>query len=138
MGKLIKTPEFDNVKGFEKERNGLFEVKTKVTKSGFVMVNLDARANMEEEPKFEDVELAAGGRKMEKSKWVAELRFEGQFNWKLAACNNTTKREASQKNTFSPQALFGWILNRSQGANNEVSVFPMTRICCSLRLVHKR
>jgi len=129
MGRLVKAPEFDNVKGFEKERNGLFEVKTTVSRSGFVMVNHDGSSLNVVEPKFEDVELAARGQKIEKSKWVAEWRFEGQFNWKLAASNKNSENEASQRNTIFPQVLFGWVLSRFKQENNEVSVFPTTRIC---------
>ncbi|PSS14887.1 hypothetical protein M430DRAFT_73793, partial [Amorphotheca resinae ATCC 22711] len=39
-GKLLKAPEFENVKGFEKDLNGLWEVKTEIRES-MVFINFD-------------------------------------------------------------------------------------------------
>jgi phenylpropionate dioxygenase-like ring-hydroxylating dioxygenase large terminal subunit len=80
-GMLVKAPEFENIPGFDKSKNALWEVKTEVINS-LVFVNFDAR----------DQDRMGFGNSMEPfKKWkmkdlrcATEWKVEGQFNWKLA------------------------------------------------------
>jgi phenylpropionate dioxygenase-like ring-hydroxylating dioxygenase large terminal subunit len=81
-GKLVKAPEFDDVPGFDKSMNALWEVKTKVINS-LVFVNFDAGE------KVSDVELKKSTKPLEKwnmkdMRCTAEWKIDGRFNWKLA------------------------------------------------------
>lgn len=83
-GQLVKAPQFDNVPGFEKAQNGLFEIHTRVSGSGFVFVNLDAGRDGEIEDWNGDGDGFArrngfGGN----VNLVGGEVLEGEFNWKL-------------------------------------------------------
>jgi phenylpropionate dioxygenase-like ring-hydroxylating dioxygenase large terminal subunit len=75
-GRLIKAPEFDNVPGFDKGKNGLWEVKTEV-REGMVFVNFDARPSAEASRQWDTARMT----------YVADFRFEVAANWKsLGMC----------------------------------------------------
>lgn len=81
-GKLLKAPEFENVKGFEKDLNGLWEVKTEIRES-MVFINFDVGNEVTSQ--------VLGGLEMDlrrwrtcEMEWVDEWKVEGNFNWKLA------------------------------------------------------
>jgi len=79
---LVKAPEFENVAGFDKSKNALWEVKTDVINS-LVFVNFDARDHVQ------NVEFGNSMKpfktwKMKDMRCAAEWKVEGQFNWKLA------------------------------------------------------
>ena len=79
-GKLIKAPEFEDVKGFEKEMNGLWEVNVEVRES-MIFVNFNAGADVE------PLQLGKYEKQMRryaKSECILEWTCEGAFNWKLA------------------------------------------------------
>lgn len=89
LGELVKAPHFDDVPGFEKSQNGLFEINTRVSGSGFVFVNLDAGkevGNVEIGVAAAKVDEFAGrmgvGRKNGLS-WKGGGVLEAGFNWKL-------------------------------------------------------
>ncbi len=80
-GKLIKAPEFDKVPGFDKEINGLWEVKIEIIES-MVFVNFDARGEVGR------LSLAEGESrlkswKISKMQHREDWKVEGAFNWKL-------------------------------------------------------
>jgi phenylpropionate dioxygenase-like ring-hydroxylating dioxygenase large terminal subunit len=80
-GKLVKAPEFENVPGFDKSMNALWEVKIEVINS-MVFVNFDARKTVP------DVELKWTKKfetwNMEDIRCTAEWKVDARFNWKLA------------------------------------------------------
>ncbi|EHK99048.1 putative Biphenyl dioxygenase subunit alpha [Glarea lozoyensis 74030] len=81
-GKLIKAPEFDNVSGFDKSKNGLWGVRLRI-REGLVYINL-ACENVDE------AQLATSARDMSvnwsnmKLQSAEEWKFDVDFNWKLA------------------------------------------------------
>lgn len=85
-GHLIKAPEFDKVPGFDKGKNGLWEVKTEV-REGMVFINFDARPNVEASS-LEDSETVVLRRwGTATMTYVADFRFEVAANWKsLGMC----------------------------------------------------
>lgn len=81
----MKAPQFDDVPGFDKSQNSLFEVHTHTTDQGMVFVNLNS-----DEPVAFDTELASslGGFSRvagvtAKSAWVSGQTLSGDFNWKV-------------------------------------------------------
>jgi phenylpropionate dioxygenase-like ring-hydroxylating dioxygenase large terminal subunit len=81
-GKLIKAPEFENVAGFDKDMNGLWELKLEVRES-MIFVNFDASIASR------SLELGSATQSLKrwgtaKLAWLAEWKFDGNFNWKMA------------------------------------------------------
>lgn len=83
-GKLVKAPEFENVDGFDKNLNGLWELKVRV-EEGLVFVNFDAGAESEGiDQTMSDLEPVPRNWDVEKMSLIAEWKIEGKFNWKIA------------------------------------------------------
>lgn len=81
----MKAPQFDDVPGFDKSQNSLFEVHTHTTDQGMIFVNLNSG-----EPAALDSAVASslsGFARMAgleaKSTWVAGQTLSGDFNWKV-------------------------------------------------------
>ncbi|KAJ6150310.1 hypothetical protein N7471_001509 [Penicillium samsonianum] len=86
-GRLVKAPQFDDVPGFDKSQNSLFEVHTHTTDQGMIFVNLNSG-----EPATLDSAVASslsGFARIAgleaKSTWVAGQTLSGDFNWKVGA-----------------------------------------------------
>jgi hypothetical protein len=120
-GKLIKAPEFENVKGFEKDLNNLWEVKTEIRES-MVFVNFDV-GNEVTSQVLGEVETQIKSWKLGEMNWIAEWKFEGKFNWKLAGkhCRTswssyilrlvaTTLSHNPCKKTWFPLPQFGCVV----------------------------
>lgn len=81
----MKAPQFDDVPGFDKSQNSLFEVHTHTTDQGMVFVNLKSS-----DPAVFDNDVASSlsgfariaGLKAE-SAWVSGQTLSGDFNWKV-------------------------------------------------------
>lgn len=82
-GRLVKAPQFDDVPGFDKSQNSLFEVHTHTTDQGLIFVNL----NSGEPAVFDGVASALSGLAglRGKSTWVSGLTLSGDFNWKAGS-----------------------------------------------------
>ncbi|KAF8858672.1 ISP domain-containing protein, partial [Acephala macrosclerotiorum] len=94
-GRLTKAPEFDNVPGFDKEANALWEVALEVRQS-LLFVNLDAGEPTQE--------LALGDVGSLLSKWrvpemrcISDWKFEAAFNWKLLGLPGVVRLESIQR-----------------------------------------
>lgn len=82
-GHLVKAPHFDDVAGFEKSENGLFEIHTRVSETGFIFVNLDAGPVVSEVEMGSLDSLASRNGVGAKSTWIGGQTLEGKFGWKL-------------------------------------------------------
>ena len=90
-GNLIKAPEFENIAGFEKEKNGLWEVNTEI-REGMVFVNFDTRRDVES--------VIPGELEVALRKWdigtmncIADWKVEAPVNWKcLGMCTSLRSR----------------------------------------------
>ncbi|KAK0105061.1 hypothetical protein ONS96_004464 [Cadophora gregata f. sp. sojae] len=80
-GKLVKAPEFDKVPGFDKETNGLWEIKTSIVLS-MVYVNFDASTHVDSFD-LHGSEVLLRKWSVSKMKCLEEWKTEGAFNWKL-------------------------------------------------------
>jgi nitrite reductase/ring-hydroxylating ferredoxin subunit len=83
-GGLIKAPHFENVPGFDKAQNGLFEIHAAMSKDGLILINLDANPTVPE-VNFESADAFTAQQRLGvKSTWIGGSTFEGNFNWKAA------------------------------------------------------
>lgn len=78
----MKAPEFENVAGFDKASNGLWELKTHV-REGMVFINFEV-GNDEAGLEMVESEDMMKRWKIGEMKWAHEWKIEGAFNWKLA------------------------------------------------------
>jgi phenylpropionate dioxygenase-like ring-hydroxylating dioxygenase large terminal subunit len=86
-GRLVKAPQFDDVPGFDKSQNSLFEIHARTTNHGLVFVNLNAG---EPEPfdkmivsRLDAFSYTSGLEA--KSSWVNGQTLTGEFNWKVGS-----------------------------------------------------
>lgn len=97
-GRLVKAPQFDDVPGFDKAQNSLFEIHAHTTEHGWVFVNLEAGQPVpfEKEVSLDLEKFASDAGVGVKSEWVAGRTLTGNFNWKLGSESlipNTLARE---------------------------------------------
>ncbi|EPE37007.1 ISP [Glarea lozoyensis ATCC 20868] len=116
-GKLIKAPEFDNVSGFDKSKNGLWGVRLRI-REGLVYINL-ACENVDE------AQLATSARDMSvnwsnmKLQSAEEWKFDVDFNWKLADFTLSSWKPETGLLNWLPLALSGTKKAASTGMNAE-------------------
>lgn len=83
-GRLVKAPQFDDIPGFNRSENSLFEIHTHSTEHGYVFVNLNAAEPVAFDNSthlaLEDFARTAGAGS--KSELVAGQTLTGEFNWK--------------------------------------------------------
>ncbi|KIV78832.1 hypothetical protein PV11_06442 [Exophiala sideris] len=94
-GKLVKAPKFDESPGFVPEDNGLWEVKSILTREGLVFVNFDASTM---HLPFNNVKSHVD---MGACSWVDGMDVTCETNWKSLA------NEFSSQSQWS-QNPFGW------------------------------
>lgn len=81
-GKLVKAPKFDDVAGFDKSQNGLFEVRTFIDSSGFLYANLDVYGS-------DGLTIRVGVPIRARLSLVESWTQEAAFNWKIAVAPGT-------------------------------------------------
>jgi len=81
-GMLVKAPEFENVPGFDKSKNALWEVKTEVINS-LVFINFDARSEVASVG-FENSLKPFKTLKTKDMRCAVDWKVGCQMNWKLA------------------------------------------------------
>jgi phenylpropionate dioxygenase-like ring-hydroxylating dioxygenase large terminal subunit len=81
----VKAPQFDDVPGFDKSQNSLFEVHTYTTDQGMVFVNLNSGepAAFSSDMASSLSEFARRAGLEAKSTWVVGQTLSGDFNWKV-------------------------------------------------------
>ncbi|KAJ9489018.1 hypothetical protein VN97_g4262 [Penicillium thymicola] len=135
-GRLVKAPQFDDVPGFDKSRNSLFEVHTHTTDQGMVFVNLNSG-----QPAAFDSEVASslsGFARIAgleaKSAWLTGQTLSGDFNWKVGArtrhldvYTSELHRRMSEVSAPSPVMKFIRAITR-KSTREECSLFPITVI----------
>jgi nitrite reductase/ring-hydroxylating ferredoxin subunit len=76
-GKLVKAPKFDDVQGFDKSANSLFEIRTFIDSSGFVYANFDVYGS-------DGLTIRVGVPIRAKLSLVESWTVSADFNWKVA------------------------------------------------------
>ncbi|KAF2429286.1 ISP domain-containing protein [Tothia fuscella] len=111
-GKLTKAPQFDELPGFKKEDNSLFQIWVRSDAQGLVFVNFDARWDIDNGPNVDGVARFAEQHSITRTSTpVASWQAEGKFNWKIAAqqaCEPTLLPR-----TRSVSSVLSLILDRS-------------------------
>lgn len=120
-GKLTKAPHFDNVEGFEKEKNSLFPIKTHVTPQGLIFVNFcnDPEQFVEFDEWFGGLQTEMNEFDFSDYEYHMSYELDGQFNWK-------TLMDGYQECYHCPTAHPG--LN-SAFKMETYKVVPKTRYC---------
>ncbi|PGH12760.1 hypothetical protein AJ80_06584 [Polytolypa hystricis UAMH7299] len=131
-GNLVKAPQFENIEGFDKSQNSLFEICTRITRHGFIFVNLDAGQSVDE-LEFQYVDEFARRRGMSKtSQWIDGWELDGEFNWKMAVrnvCEDYYPEERSQT-TGRRRSLLHTLFNpnKGQGGPSSLDIFPIVSL----------
>ena len=90
-GKLAKAPGYQELEGFDKEKNSLFPIHLHIDYNGFVWVNLDSKPTPE--VAWEDDFLGIDRQERYKDFNFDDYEFdhfwemEGNYNWKILADN---------------------------------------------------
>jgi nitrite reductase/ring-hydroxylating ferredoxin subunit len=77
QGKLIKAPKFEDVAGFDKSQNGLYEIRTFVDSSGFVYINFDVYGS-------DGLSIRVGVPIRARLSLVESWNVDANINWKIA------------------------------------------------------
>ncbi|KAL4884965.1 hypothetical protein BJY04DRAFT_214849 [Aspergillus karnatakaensis] len=90
-GNLAKAPRYQELEGFEKDKNGLFPIHVHVDKLGFIWVNLDAAdtPTMQWEDDFSGVDEQPRLKPFDFSQYHFDHTWDmiGDYNWKTLADN---------------------------------------------------
>lgn len=120
-GELTKAPHFDDVPGFDKLDNGLFEIKTHITKQGLIYINFDQGDDV---IPFDDwfKGMQTEMEEYDFSDYEYEMSYEldGQFNWK-------TLMDGYQECYHCPTAHPG--LSKLFDIPNTYKVVPKSNYC---------
>lgn len=123
-GKLIKAPQFENVKSFNKSENGLFEIKVRVDANGFVFASLDPKTMpLDTESVLQNIDDCRRLRGLDSgASPVASWDLEANFNWKL------TEESYMNVNILRPPRFAGGLLSQllfdtGRGTLNQKKVF---------------
>ncbi|KAF5968135.1 choline monooxygenase [Fusarium bulbicola] len=122
-GKLTKAPYFDNLPGFDRSLNSLFEIHTEQDSGGFLHVNVS---------RDEVVPAAAVSTGLEKdkiekfgrdSKFVGSFECSGKFNWKIILDQSDATLHSTAAN---PTSLARWFPVEGPSSIGQLSFFPLT------------
>ncbi|CAG8896739.1 unnamed protein product [Penicillium egyptiacum] len=135
-GRLVKAPHFDDVPGFDKSQNSLFEVHTHNTDQGMIFMNLNCG-----EPAAFGSEVAStlsGFARMAsleaKSTWVAGQTLSGGFNWKVGARARhlevyTSQLHRRMSEVSGPSPVMNLVRSVTRKSTlEEYSLFPTTHV----------
>lgn len=90
-GRLAKAPGYQELEGFDKERNGLLPIHVHVDLNGFVWVNMDGKDKPEVawEDEFERVDAQERYKQFNFDDYVFDhtWQMDGEYNWKILADN---------------------------------------------------
>ena len=90
-GKLAKAPGYQDIDEYDKSKNGMFPIHTRVDSKGFIWINMDAKQTPEVswEEDFEDVDNQERFEQFDFSEYNLDHTYEmeGAYNWKILADN---------------------------------------------------
>ncbi|RYN29084.1 hypothetical protein AA0113_g5769 [Alternaria arborescens] len=90
-GKLAKAPGYQELQNFEKAKNGLFPIHTRIDRNGFIWINMDAKKEPEVswESQFDHVDEQTRFDQFDFNDYEFDhtWNLDGPFNWKILADN---------------------------------------------------
>ncbi|TXB97528.1 hypothetical protein FocTR4_00011165 [Fusarium oxysporum f. sp. cubense] len=121
-GRLIKAPYFDNLTGFDKSLNSLFEIYTKQDSRGFLHINVSRDEGLPATAPVAGLEMD----KLEKTgpdiELLESIEFSGNFNWKVIPIRHIASN-CVQFHEFSPS-----IPEEGPSSIGELLSFPLTTV----------
>ena len=81
-GQLTKAPQFDQLPGFDKASNSLFEVHTQTDSQGFIFINLDSAADTNHLALIEPSNFGRMAKIDARATFFRSWKLQGTFNWK--------------------------------------------------------
>ncbi|RDW57834.1 hypothetical protein BP5796_12635 [Coleophoma crateriformis] len=111
QGQLTKAPHFDDVSGFDRSQNSLFEIHTKVNEYGFLQINLDGSKEAGESQLPDTKKIGKPAGINYGSQFLHSWELKGNFNWKLTVNdeyqngNKTSKAASGAFRVFHTQDL---------------------------------
>ncbi|KAF5635856.1 dioxygenase subunit alpha yeaW [Fusarium sp. NRRL 52700] len=103
-GKLTKAPYFDELPGFDKSLNSLFEIHTKQDNRGFLHVNVSRHEGATATPISMGAELGKLGNIKQDAELLDSIEFSGKFNWKVVL-HEMSRQHFWFQLTYSPVAV---------------------------------
>ena len=90
-GRLAKAPNYQDIPGFDKSKNGLLPIHVHVDANGFIWVNLDTKETPEVswEESFDNVDKQERFNELNFDDYMLDHTYEnqGEFNWKILSDN---------------------------------------------------
>jgi len=105
-GRLVKAPQFEKVAGFDKTKNGLFEVRNWIDSSGFIYVNFDVYGS-------DGLTIRVGVPLRARLTLLETWTVKAEFNWKIAMTSGSFQIPSLATKALVPRRLSDW-LTRSQ------------------------
>ncbi|KAF4958089.1 hypothetical protein FGADI_2647 [Fusarium gaditjirri] len=118
-GKLIKAPYFDDLPGFDKSSNSLFEVRTKQDSRGFLYINVSRDKDASATAVLTGLGKGELGQLRPESELVESIEFSGNFNWKVIL---------NQSYASSPVSSGCHFRQEGPGSIGELLLFPSTTV----------
>ncbi|KAI3580474.1 Rieske [2Fe-2S] iron-sulfur domain-containing protein, partial [Fusarium oxysporum f. sp. albedinis] len=119
-GRLIKAPYFDNLTGFDKSLNSLFEIYTKQDSRGFLHINVSRDKGLPATAPVAGLEMD----KLEKigpdTELLESIEFSGNFNWKPYATSHPTASNSTNSSRPFPA--------EGPSSVGELLSFPLTTV----------
>lgn len=81
-GQLTKAPQFDQLPGFDKASNSLFEVHTHTDLQGFIYMNLDSAPEAKESALVMPSKFGRTAEIDGRATFLRNWKLQGTFNWK--------------------------------------------------------
>ncbi|KAH7147501.1 Rieske [2Fe-2S] iron-sulfur domain-containing protein [Fusarium sp. MPI-SDFR-AT-0072] len=109
-GKLIKAPHFDNLPGFDKNQNNLFEIYTKQDSRGFLHINVSRDEGVPAIPTSTGLETGKLEKHGPDTPLLDSIEFSGKFNWKVILnrpCATSHPTESSFTDSAHPFPVVG-------------------------------
>ncbi|CAI7566472.1 unnamed protein product [Penicillium pancosmium] len=139
-GKLVKAPQFEDVPGFEKSENSLFEIHTRTTDSGHVFVNLNAGdASAFENSTLSALDAFSDAAVLRSSEWVTGQTLTANFNWKLGPSERRHTALAEQLEERVSEAVTSSLLTKivkiakQTNKKADLSLFPTSETSTHVR-----
>ncbi|KID95124.1 iron-sulfur cluster-binding protein, partial [Metarhizium majus ARSEF 297] len=121
-GTLVKAPYFDNIPGFDKSQNSLFEIHTKEDRYGFLHINVSSREEVAATTPSEGMRNGELGQIKLDSHLLDTMEFKGRFNWKVIL-NNQPKESSTEAST---KGIMGTFISQSPHYVGKIGFFPLT------------
>lgn len=87
LGQLTKAPQFDQLPGFDKSANSLFEIHTKTDSLGFIYINLNSAPEAKGSSPAAQTAVGRPVKIGPGSTFLRSWELQGSFNWKSSSKN---------------------------------------------------